>query len=158
MKKLILTLVFSVLLLVFAISCDMDGTTILSNVPGWLRGQTINISGFEEEEAVEGQRYLTKVTFSSNGENMTFTYTIKGSGKTVDYGFVAACRELPNCDYGGSGSPSGANSWNISAVYPGDRGSTFYSTLIFSRDPNTGLITAECNNRGKEYSFELLPV
>ena len=53
MKKLILTLVFSVLLLVFAISCDMDGTTILSNVPGWLRGQTINISGFEAE-AVEG--------------------------------------------------------------------------------------------------------
>ena len=157
MKKFILLLVFSVLVLVFAIACDMEGTTILSNVPGWLRGQTINISGFEAE-AVEGQRYLTKVTFSSNGENMTFTYTIKGSGKTVDYGFVAACRELPNCDYGGSGSPSGANSWNISAVYPGDRVSTVYSMLTFSRDPDTGSITAACNNSGKEYSFELLPL
>ena len=156
MKRFISAIALITAILILGVSCDLEGTTLLSDVPGWLRGQTIDINGFETE-AVDGQRYLTRVRFSANGENMTFTYTVKGTGNTVTYGFVDACRELPNCDYGGSGSPSGSNSWNILAVYPGDRGSTIYSTLTFSRDPDTGLISARCS-QSHEYSFALLPV
>ncbi len=157
MKKFILPLVFSVLVLVFAISCDMEGTTILSNVPGWLRGQTISIENLESS-AADGQRYLTKVSFSTDGRNMTLTYATKGSSGTKDYGFIAVCNELPNCSYGGSGSPEGPDMWDLTAVYPGWYGSTVYSMLTFELHPDTGNISARCSSYGNEYSFLLLPV